>query len=228
MCSTSRRDADAARGERVQHPRRERAAGARHLGAPGHAGEDRLVVGERPLAPGRARSGSARRARRGSRAAAGRASVELRRPTAGTADRTARRASPSAPPRSARTLARARVAHARRRRGAARRPSASPSRVRGVERWSWTAVAVRADGLSAAGSVADSLTTSRSPGSRCAGEVAERACAAAGGRRAATISRTASRAQPALLRRRARLERGRQPEVERRAHAGAPASARAA
>ena len=65
--SVEPRDADAAGRERVEHARRERPARARHLGAARDAGEDRLVRRPAGARPDRARSGSARRARRGSR-----------------------------------------------------------------------------------------------------------------------------------------------------------------
>ncbi len=43
-----RGDGDAAVLERLEHPRAERPAGARHLGAAGLVGEDGLIVGQRP------------------------------------------------------------------------------------------------------------------------------------------------------------------------------------
>ena len=175
MCRTSGATSTPRARERVEHAAAERPAGARHLGAARLEREDRLVVGERPGSRRRGGSGSARRGGRGRRAS-GSGSVEPRdpqprppqvrrraagaSPPPGSASR-----SPARPPRygaSSRRAARRPSARRRRRRRARQRASRDAAREPSPRR--------RA---SAAGSVADVLTTSRSPGCEEIGEVGE-------------------------------------------------------
>ena len=174
-----------------EHARAERPAGARHLGAAGHAGEDRLVVGQRPVARlvrvadrrsvlGEEREQRRRQLQRGDPQPPG-GEVwrdELRHAAAGERE-----------PLAAAGAVEARAAlpqlddPATRHRGLGRRQVE-------LDRG-----AVRALGCSAAGSVADSFTTSRSPARRKRGRSRKRACTSGSPPRA-TISRTWSRASP--------------------------------
>ena len=201
-----RRDEYPARDEPGDQLRRERASGARHLRAAGLVRVHVLVRGERPRTPHVAVADRRSRARRGTRRVAAEA------PSA-----PARGAHPHAARGSSRTRRPAgRVARRppeRRRAGrpsAARRSRTDPdlAPLAGVERWSPSTEPSARLARKAAGSVADVLTTSRSPGSTNSGSWRKPLWTTSPPSRE-TSRRTSSRARP-------------------RASAGASASSRAA
>ena len=162
------RDEDAARDELRHELRRERPAGARHLGAPGLAGRRRSGRPRAATARGRSGSGSAGRVVEGSPRAARSSSKRARQ----SRSLPTKRASSSAwapPGRSSRAPSGGR----RWRVCSPVRSSTSqvPSGV-GVESRSWTRSSPRR-ASSAAGSVAEVLTTSRSPARQEPREFAE-------------------------------------------------------
>ena len=202
----------------VEHRWRERAAGARHLGAAGL--DRRRSSGGRPAAAGSARwrvGGSARRAGRGSRAAAagGRALAIHSRPGRGTA----RAAPPRRPGSGRRSPARPRAV---RRRAVAQLDDPALGAVvgnapgSGVER----CTSQRPAGRQRGGEGRHVLTTSRSPGWRRSGR--SRELVVLEGRRA-------RRGEQAHLvahgGRRGRLQARGKLERERLAHAGVTAFA---
>ena len=213
-----RRDEHAAGDEPRDQLGRERPAGARHLGAAGLERVDVLVRLERPRRAARSRSGSGCPCRRGTpRAAragrAARARAARRRRTArGARDRAAGQRE---------ALADGAAAN-----GGARR-RAELDDPDGRRRWPGAGVESRSSSASpsprvagsAAGSVAEVLTTSRSPGARKRGRSRKRACTMAPScARRRPAARTSSRREPARLGRLVRLEARRQLERER-AHA---------
>ena len=208
------------------------APGARHLRAAGLGGVDRLVGRERPARRARSGSGSARRGGPGrldgsgpgarsaasqqARAARGRAPIERRRGRSPGSART----SPARPPRNGRGAgAQLDDASVHQPRAGQRRREVQPSALPSVRRAG-----------SAAGSVADVLTTSRSPG---AGSRAGRANArvrelpVAGGRPAGARRRARARAPRAARGPRARAAARTRAGAARRPSGDASTSARA-
>ena len=174
---------------------RERAPGARHLRAAGLRW--RRSSGSRASGRGCGIVAVADRravARRGSPSSAV-GQVELRRSTAAAGRDRARAASRAPPPGSA-SVSPARPPRTRSpsRRSSTTQRSGSP-RGRGEVQ---VAAGRRRRGARAApaGSVAEALTTSRSPARRWSGRSRKPACASAAVRGRATISRTSSRARP--------------------------------
>ena len=213
------RDEHAARDELRHELRREGPAGARHLGAPGLEREDGLVGLERPRLgdvavadrPARGGEGSPRAARR---ARSARRRVVRCRRSARAARRGRRRGGRAEHPRAA-------AGRALGRSFAARRASCRP--VAGVESQSCTRCSPRR-ASSAAGSVAEVLTTSRSPADRNCGSSRKRAWTSSQVVPRRDEHRDVVAAEPTRLRRFVRL----QPNGElERAHAATPASSRA-
>ena len=201
-----RRDADAAGDQRASITLgREGPARARHLGAAGLGGVHGLVVGERAQARRRSRRDRPPVRGRG-RPSSGAGGGERRPPTAGAAGEVGRdQRRPPAPPGSGERVSPARppsdsgarlACAARRRRtrppSVRARPRREPASRGGARR----ARRRRASTGSAAGSVAEVLTTSRSPAREEVGQVAEARVLDGLVARRATSSRTSSRCRP--------------------------------
>ena len=224
VCSVSRATPTPRAASACEHARRERPARARHLGAARARGRRASGTRRAGARPGRARSGSARRARRG-RSSTGRPPRSSPARHSRGADGRRPASVAVAPPGRARTSpARPSTTRKPSRRSSTSHPG--PSRI-GRGEVELDPVAVLALGLDRRGDRRRLVDDHEVARPQVRGEVAERPVAqrraAAGDHQPDGVAR-----QPALLRRRARLERGRQAEVQRRAHAGAPASARAA